>query len=249
MDLKNTLGIIPARYASTRLPGKPLIALHGKTMIQRVYEQAKQAKLLDRVVVATDHPAILEHVLDFGGEAMLSSEHHLSGTDRCAEVARAFPDYEWVVNIQGDEPLIDPSEIDRLVSRLRQIPYPIATLMLPITDPLVLHNPNVVKILVRNDEAIYFSRQALPFVRGVEPQKWLSHHTFFRHIGMYGFRADTLAHLSGLAPSPWEIAESLEQLRWLEAGYQIGVAWATKESISVDTEADAQQVRELLAQE
>ncbi len=247
MGLKKTLGVIPARFASTRLPGKPLIDLCGKTMIRRVYERASLAQQLDHVIVATDHKGIYSHVRDFGGNALLTSPDHATGTDRCAEVAEHFPDYSFLINIQGDEPLIDPTQIDNLAIRLRQISHPILTLILPISDSETLHNPHVVKALVRGDEAQYFSRTALPFLRGVAPEHWLQHATYYQHIGMYGFRRDTLIQLAQLPPSHWEQAESLEQLRWLEAGYRIGVAVTNMKTISVDTPADAAAVRKILS--
>jgi 3-deoxy-manno-octulosonate cytidylyltransferase (CMP-KDO synthetase) len=241
MAQKKTLGVIPARFASTRFPGKPLIDLGGKTMIQRVFEQAKQAKELDYVVVATDHQGIFDHVHEIGGKAIMTSPDHQTGTDRCAEVARFFPEYAHIVNIQGDEPFIEPSQIDFLILRLRQILHPIATLVLPLSDAKLIQSANTVKALLRGDEAIYFSRQAIPFVRGAEPETWPQHTQYYQHIGLYGFQADVLQALTVLPTGTWERAENLEQLRWLEAGYRIGIGITDHATIGIDTPEDVER--------
>jgi len=236
-----TLGIIPARYASSRFPGKPLIDLNGKSMIQRVYEQACKASLLAQVVVATDDQRIFDHVVGFGGKAVMTSSEHRSGTDRCAEVlSKTTQHVDAVINIQGDEPYIQPEQIDFLaVTLLMQPKFGIATLLKAITDPGVLQNPNVVKAVhAPTRGALYFSRHPVPFVRDAPIDQWLERHTFYKHIGMYAFRRNTLLKLSRLAPTPLEKAESLEQLRWLENGFPIAVGITEMETIGVDTPED-----------
>jgi 3-deoxy-manno-octulosonate cytidylyltransferase (CMP-KDO synthetase) len=237
------LAIIPARYASTRFPGKPLVAIEGKTMIQRVYEQVQQASLVDEVVVATDDTRIFEHVQSFGGKVALTRADHPSGTDRCAEVAGLFPDAEWVLNVQGDEPFVQPEQVDLLAHTLRQSDG-IATLAKRISDPALLTNPNVVKVVFSATAgALYFSRHPIPLVRGEEVSNWLSKHSFYKHIGLYGFRRNTLLELAALSPSPLEQAESLEQLRWLENGYRIAVGITELETVGIDTPEDLLALR------
>ncbi len=232
------LGIIPARYASTRLPGKPLVQIAGKTMIQHVYEQAKKS-LLDTVLVATDDDRIINEVNKFGGLSMLTSEHHKSGTDRCAEVSKAYPDYDLIINIQGDEPFIDPKQIDLLISVIQKPETQIATLIKKIETEKDLFDVNTPKVITnKNNEAIYFSRQTIPFLRNFEKEGWLQNHTFFKHIGIYAYKKEVLAAISLLQTGFLENAEHLEQLRWLENGYQIQTAITTIETLSVDTEED-----------
>jgi 3-deoxy-manno-octulosonate cytidylyltransferase (CMP-KDO synthetase) len=239
-----TLGIIPARYASTRFPGKPLIDIHGKTMIQRVYEQAAQAQLLQKIVVATDDSRIFDTVKIFGGEVMMTSDAHPSGTDRCAEVLKQYPDFDAVVNIQGDEPFIQPAQIDKTISvLLKNKQIGIATLAKKIVDAAFLHNPNVVKVVFDTKlRALYFSRHAIPFVRGVHEKDWLEQQYFYKHIGLYAFRAKTLLKIAALPPSFLEKSESLEQLRWLENGFKIGVALTDLETIGIDTPEDWKRI-------
>ena len=234
------LGVIPARYASTRFPGKPLVDIQGKSMIQRVYEQAIQAKGLDKVVVATDDARIFEHVRGFGGTVQMTRADHPSGTDRCAEVATHFPEAQFLLNIQGDEPFIQPEQIDLLVDTLVHHPVcTLATLAKRLTAPEALTNPNVVKVVFSETVgAIYFSRHPIPYLRGVPPSEWLAQQTFYKHIGLYGYRRDTLLALARLSPSPLEQAESLEQLRWLENGYRIAVGVTELETIGIDTPED-----------
>ena len=234
------LGVIPARFASTRFPGKPLVLITGVSMIQRVYRQSMQAKMVGELVVATDDERILEHVLGFGGRAMLTRPDHPSGTDRCAEVARHFPDAEVILNIQGDEPFIQPEQIDLLANTLLQSPdFGIATLAKPIHHPAELLNPNVVKVVFsRQKAAIYFSRHAIPYCRGQQPENWLDNAQYFKHIGLYAFRREALLNVAALLPSPLEQAESLEQLRWLDHGIQIAVGITTLESKGIDTPED-----------
>lgn len=238
------LGVIPARYASTRFPGKPLALIAGKSMIQRVYEQACQARLVERVVVATDDARILEHVRAFGGEVLLTRPEHPSGTDRCAEVARKFPAAELILNIQGDEPFVQPEQIDLLAETLlRNARCPIATLAKRIEQPDLLHNPNAVKVVFSPKHgAIYFSRHPIPFVRGIAPEHWLEHTDFYKHIGLYAFRRNALLRIARLPPTALERAESLEQLRWLEHGLRIAVGITELETIGVDTPEDLERL-------
>lgn len=238
-----TLGIIPARYASTRFPGKPLAMINGKTMIQRVHEQAKQATLLDEVIVATDDYRIFNHVLTFQANVIMTNPNHPTGTDRCAEVARQIEGYDLVVNIQGDEPFIEPASID-LVIELLQKEAPIATLAKKIDKLEDLTNPNVVKVTVDdNRRALNFSRQAIPVLANIPPNQWLKNGTFYKHIGLYGFRRATLLEITALPQSEREKAESLEQLRWMDNGYPIYVNFTQAKSISIDTLTDLGKVR------
>ncbi len=237
-----TLGIIPARFASTRFPGKPLALLKGKPIIQWVWEQAGKSNGLDGLLVATDDERISDCVKSFGGEVFMTRPDHPSGTDRCAEVLRGFPAGEWelAINIQGDEPFINPAAIDQLVDLLHA-PYSpaIATLARPISSPEHLFNPNVVKVVVSKfGQALYFSRHPLPYNRNLDREAWLSAYTYLQHIGLYGFRGQALLEISKLPPSPLELAESLEQLRWLENGYTIAVGVTDYVSIGIDTPED-----------
>lgn len=234
------LAIIPARWASTRFPGKPLVDLSGKTMIQRVYEQVVQAKKVDHVVVATDDERIMEHVLSFGGSAMMTNAEHPSGTDRCAELVQHFPAAKYVINVQGDEPFLQPEQIDLLVETLIAQPtWGIATLAKQIEQSELLFNPNVVKVVFSEAAgAIYFSRNPIPFVRGTEQSNWLVGYSFFKHIGLYGFKRDTLINIASLSPTLLEKAESLEQLRWLEHGFRIAVGVTELETHGIDTPED-----------
>jgi len=238
------LGIIPARYASTRFPGKPLALIHGRTMIQRVYEQAAATKRLDQVVVATDDERIAEHVLDFGGFVHMTRSDHPSGTDRCAEVAQRFQTAELIINIQGDEPFIQPAQIDLLAnSMVESSVFSIGTLAKRITEKDALFNPNVVKVVFSAQQgALYFSRHPIPFLRNETPENWLANGLFYKHIGLYAYRRDTLLEIAGLQPSPLEKAESLEQLRWIENGHRILVAETELETAGIDTPEDLEKV-------
>lgn len=241
------IGIIPARYASTRFPGKPLAMIGGKSMIQRVYEQALAARQLDTVVVATDDARIYEHVAGFGGEVRYTRAEHPSGTDRCAEVALQFPEAQWILNIQGDEPFIQPEQIDLLARTLmQQSRFPVATLAKQIENREVLLNPNVVKVVFsQRAGALYFSRHPIPFVRGKNAGEWLKHQSFYKHIGLYGFRRSTLLKIARLKPSVLEQAESLEQLRWLEQGYRIAVGVTGLETVGIDTPEDLERLQNM----
>lgn len=245
-----SLAIIPARYASTRFPAKPLATLGGKLIIQRVYEQVKRA--VEDVVVATDDDRIMAAVEAFGGRAVMTSTEHRSGTDRCYEaLQKVGGDYDIVINVQGDEPFIQPEQIRSLISCFEDEATDIATLVKPFTaeDGIeVLENPNSPKVVISRDmKAIYFSRSVIPYIREVERTEWLTKHTFYKHIGMYAFRAKTLGEVTALAQSSLELSEKLEQLRWLESGYRIGVGITNIETIGIDTPDDLRRAEEFLA--
>ncbi len=243
------LGIIPARFASSRFPGKPLADIGGKSMIQRVYEQALKAKSLSKVVVATDDPRILDHVISFGGDACITSESHPSGTDRCFEALQKVggsSKYDYIINIQGDEPFIDPEIIDQL-SKILDFKTEIATAVKKISDYESLFNPNVVKaVLSMRKQCLYFSRQTVPYVRGYEPETWLEHANFYKHIGIYAYRSDVLEQISHIPTSILEDTEKLEQLRWLGYGYKIYATVTNYESIGVDTPEDLEKLNKSL---
>ena len=241
------LGIIPARYASSRFPAKALAMLNGKSVIQRVYEQSGKSNAIDKLIVATDHEEIENHVLGFGGEVMLTSPDHRSGTDRCEEVARTLKEkFDYIINIQGDEPFISPDLIDTLVNLLDGQTQ-IATLIKPIRDATTLFDPNVVKAVKSTlNEAIYFSRATIPFLRGKNPEDWLGEHTFYKHLGIYAYRSDILIQITGLSTSSLEKAESLEQLRWLESGFTIKVAETDLESLGIDTPEDLEKAKDFM---
>ncbi|MEJ8800697.1 3-deoxy-manno-octulosonate cytidylyltransferase [Pontibacter sp. H249] len=238
------LGIIPARYASTRFPGKPLTDINGKSMIQRVYEQAKSANLAE-VLVATDDQRIFEHVQSFGGKAVMTAEHHQSGTDRCFEAYQRYNQpFEYVINIQGDEPFIKPEQINLVANCFRNPQTQLATLIKEIESPEELFNINSPKVVISNTgDALYFSRQPIPYCRNVPNDIWHRQHTYYKHIGIYGYRADILEQITQLPPSALELAESLEQLRWLENGYKIATAITEFETIGIDTPEDLEKVK------
>ncbi|MCD7936784.1 MAG: 3-deoxy-manno-octulosonate cytidylyltransferase [Tannerellaceae bacterium] len=245
------IGIIPARYASTRFPGKPLADMDGKPMIQRVYEQVKDG--LDQVVVATDDERIEAAVKGFGGHVVMTSANHKSGTDRCYEAfCKAGTGYDIIINIQGDEPFIHPSQIDALKECFTDPSIHIATLVKPFrqTDDFEkdLFNPNSPKVVLnKNREALYFSRSVIPYIRGQHHHtEWLQTHTFYKHIGLYGYRADVLAEITQLPQSSLELAESLEQLRWLENGFRIKVGITEQETIGIDTPEDMEKALKFL---
>lgn len=233
------VGIIPARYASTRFPGKPLALIKGKPMIQRVYEQALKSKL-DAVVIATDDVRIADAVMDFGGQYVMTSPNHRSGTDRCCEALDLLKTkYDAVVNIQGDEPFIDPKQIDLLVDLIVRDDTPLASLAKRIDDADELFSPNAVKVVVNQEgNAMYFSRNPIPFMRNVDRDEWLVKGRFYKHIGIYAYKADVLHQVAHMEPTVLEQAESLEQLRWLENGLAIRMALSDAENISIDTPDD-----------
>ncbi|RSK24004.1 3-deoxy-manno-octulosonate cytidylyltransferase [Hymenobacter metallilatus] len=237
------IGIIPARFASTRLPGKPLVDLGGQTMIERVVRRAQQSSL-SRVVVATDDPRILDHVRGFGGEAVLTAADHPSGTDRVHDAYQQLNvQADCIVNIQGDEPFIHPQQIDALVNLFRAAEPPqLATLVKPVVNEEELFSPHLPKVVLNaRGEALYFSRHPLPYQRQHPQAEWLQHHRYLRHIGLYAYRPDVLRAITQLPPSPLELAESLEQLRWLEAGYRIQTAETELETIGIDTPEDVER--------
>lgn len=237
------LGVIPARFASTRFPGKPLVDIQGKSMIRRVYEQAQKANGLDKVVVATDDERIAEELKSFGGEYIMTGTQHQSGTDRCAEVARQLPGFDVLINIQGDEPFIDPAQIDLLVSCFADPKVQLATLIKEIHTETELFNHNLPKVVLNaRKEAVYFSRQTIPYLRNVEKENWLQAHLFYKHIGIYGYTATVLQEITALPPSSLEIAESLEQLRWIENGYAIQTRVTDIETIAIDTPDDLKKI-------
>ena len=246
----HSIVIIPARYASTRFPGKPLADIFGKSMIQRVYEQAQKANRISAVYVATDDARISEHVEKFGGKVMMTATTHQSGTDRCAEAVQKIEasssnssNPQIIVNIQGDEPFIQPQQIDALVSLFEKAETHIATLVKPIDKEAVLWDVNKPKVVRgANGNALYFSRQCIPYLRNVPKSDWLQNHTFFKHIGVYAYRRQTLQQITELSPSTLEQAESLEQLRWIENGFSIQTAITHFESPSVDTPEDLQKI-------
>lgn len=238
------LGVIPARYASTRFPAKMLADIAGKAMIERVYEQATKAQKLSKVIVATDHEAIAEKVLTFGGEVVMTSVHHQSGTDRCAEAWKCQQtSFSHLINIQGDEPFIKPEQIDLLATILQEENVEIATLAIQLHESARLFDPNVVKV-VRDlrGNALYFSRHPIPFCRNASQEDWLGKFTYLQHVGLYGYRVDVLEKITQLSPSSLEKAESLEQLRWLENGFQIRVGITTHESFGIDVPEDIEKV-------
>ncbi len=243
------IGIIPARYASTRFPAKPLALLGGRTVIERVYRQVDG--VLDAAVVATDDQRIYDVVESFGGRAVMTSVHHKSGTDRVWEAYEHIgEEFDVVVNIQGDEPFIQPSQLHAIQHCFDNEDTQIATLVKPFTpqDGLAaLENPNSPKVVVDdNGRALYFSRSVIPYLRGVDRSEWLSTHTFYKHIGLYAYRPDVLRQLTALPQSPLELAESLEQLRWLQAGYRIQVGVSQVETIGIDTPEDLARAEEFL---
>jgi len=236
------LGIIPARFASTRFPAKALVDIAGKPMVQRVYEQAVKSKKLEKVVVATDHAKIKEVVESFAGEVVMTSDQHPTGTDRCFEALQfQSADYDYAINIQGDEPFIQPESIDELAGLLDGYAQ-LATLVTPFKSSEQLFNPSLMKVIFdKYKNAIYFSREVVPHLRGVEKTLWAEKHTYYKHVCMYAYRADILAEITQLGQSDLEKAESLEQLRWIENGYKIKIGITNKESMSIDTPEDLQR--------
>lgn len=243
------IGIIPARYASTRFPGKPLAILGGMTVIERVYRQVSLA--LDNVIVATDDERIAQTVRNFGGKAVMTSSNHRSGTDRCCEAyLNNGGNEDVIINIQGDEPFIHPEQIKSIMSCFDNTDTDIATLIRPFAPnrPVEeLINPNAAKVVVDSKHnAMYFSRSVIPYLRGVDQDQWPSSHQFYTHIGMYAYRANVLQHITKLPQSPLELAESLEQLRWLENGLTIKTAESNIETVGIDTPEDLERASMIL---
>lgn len=243
------LVVIPARYASTRFPGKPLALLGEKPVIQRVYEQV--AGVVEDVVVATDDERIFAAVEAFGGRVVMTSTEHKSGTDRCWEACcKVGGDYDVVINVQGDEPFIAHSQLEAIKACFDNETTDIATLVKPFAEEdglAALENPNSPKVVLDGESrAIYFSRSVIPYLRGVDREEWLAKHTFYKHIGMYAFRREVLREVTSLPQSTLEKAESLEQLRWLENGYKIGVGVSDVETVGIDTPEDLAHAEEFL---
>ncbi len=251
---KGYIGVIPARFGSTRFEGKPLANILGKSMIQRVYEQAKKAQTLEKIIVATDDRRIFEHVKKFGGEVLMTSPKHPSGTDRIAEVVRHLQNASQpylpkvIVNIQGDEPLINPKDIDLLTGLfLKNKQLEIATLVSPCNSLKELENENIVKVILnKNDEAIYFSRYALPYFKAAKNKIGLKKMQYFKHKGIYAYSSKALLEISQLEPCALEKAESLEQLRWIFNGYKLLSSCTTNESIGVDVPEDVKKILKIL---
>ncbi len=243
------IAIIPARYASTRFPGKPLADMGGKPMIQRVYEQVKRA--VHDVWVATDDSRIFETVQSFGGKAVMTSTEHRSGTDRIQEAySKIGEDFDVVINVQGDEPFIQPEQIESLKECFDSKDVELATLVKPFKKEDgfdVLFNPNSPKVVInKKNEAIYFSRSIVPYIRDAHHTEWLDKHVFYKHIGMYAYRVDVLEEITQLPQSSLEKAESLEQLRWIENDYRIRVGYTDVETIGIDTPEDMERAIKLL---
>lgn len=243
---QSIVGIIPARYASTRFPGKPLADIGGKTMIQRVYEQASKA--LTNVYVATDDERILNTVKSFGGKAVMTDTAHQSGTDRCTEALMLIETaekrtYDVVINIQGDEPFVEPKMIETLAACFMSPMTEIATLIKPLQKADDLWDANKPKVIINPQyEAIYFSRSPIPYLRQQPKEVWHLKHNYYLHIGLYAYRSDILRQISTLKPSNLELAESLEQLRWLENNYKITVRLSKHDSIGIDSPEDLERV-------
>lgn len=244
------LALIPSRFASTRFPGKPLVLLADRPIVQHVYERVVQ--LFPDTYVATDDKRIFSCVESFGGRAIMTSPHHQSGTDRCREAYEQLGEtFDVVLNVQGDEPFVDDSQLQSLVSCFEEKDTQIATLIKAYHSEQTyeqLSNPNQPKVIVNEKgRALYFSRSVIPYLRGVAPEQWLRSETkFYHHIGLYGYRPEVLVEITELPPSPLEKAESLEQLRWLEAGYSIQTALTMNENIGIDTPEDLVKAEALL---
>jgi 3-deoxy-manno-octulosonate cytidylyltransferase (CMP-KDO synthetase) len=242
------IGIIPARYQSTRFPGKPLALINSKPMIQWVFERSSMA--LDEVWVATDNREIFAAVESFGGKAVMTSSEHISGTDRCAEAARMLSDnidFDVIVNIQGDEPFIQPEQINKL-TQCFDSEVEIATMVRRITEFSELIDHNKPKVIVdANSNALYFSRATIPFARDFSKEVWLNKANYWAHIGIYAYRSDILQQITQLQPGKLEIIESLEQLRWLENGYKIKVSETDYQSFGIDTPEDLQNAMKLFS--
>ncbi len=238
------IGIIPARYESSRFPGKPLAMIAGKPMIQHVFENASKTVSLNEVVVATDDERIFSCVSEFGGKVVMTSSKHPSGTDRCNEVLSLLNDqgqhFDAAINIQGDEPFLNPEQIETVIQSFKiGTEIKISTLIKKISQSSELFNSNVVKAVVDKDaNAVYFSRSSIPYMRDVEQDQWINQHSYYKHIGIYGYRSEILKEICQLEKSSLEKAESLEQLRWIENGYKIKTTLTTIENQAVDTPED-----------
>lgn len=245
--MSTILGIIPTRYASSRFPGKPLAMINGKTMLQRVYEQTQLSNLLSEIIIATDDKRIEEHAKSFGAEVLITHPNHPSGTDRCFEAYQLLnKTFDYVVNIQGDEPFLHPNQINSL-AQICDGQTQIATQMIKCTNHDVLFDTGEVKITLNDkNEALYFSRNVIPFIKNVDEKNWHQHFDYYRHVGMYAYRVDVLEQITKLPVSNLEKAESLEQLRWLENGFKIKCAVTNYDSHCIDTPEDIEKVLGLM---
>jgi 3-deoxy-manno-octulosonate cytidylyltransferase (CMP-KDO synthetase) len=246
MSALRFVAIIPARYASTRFPGKPLVDIGGKTMIQRVYDQV--SKVLDDVYVATDDQRIFDNVRSFGGKVIMTSDAHRSGTDRCYEAFTKLDDwFDVVINVQGDEPFIQPEQIEALKNCFADEETQIATLVKKITERdgvEVLFNPNSPKVVIdKQNNALYFSRSPIPYKRGSDEKNWMAEHDYYKHVGVYAYRSEVLSQIVQMPPSKLELAESLEQLRWLENGLKIKAGFTDVETVGIDTPEDLEKIK------
>jgi 3-deoxy-manno-octulosonate cytidylyltransferase (CMP-KDO synthetase) len=243
------LALIPARYASSRLPGKPLVEIAGKAMIQHVYERVRKSTAVDRVVVATDDERILKYVDDFGGNAVMTSGDHISGTDRIAATLEELGEADIILNVQGDEPMIEPAMLDALIAGLAETDCDCATPVAQITTVRELFDTNIVKVVLRKDfTPLYFSRSPIPCVRDCEPEEWLDKHPFYRHIGVYAYRRDALKTFVAAPPSSLETAEQLEQLRMLDLGMSMLCIETEYSGHAVDTPEDVMHVERLMTE-
>ncbi len=244
------LGIIPARYGSTRLEGKPLIDIIGKPMIQHVYERA--VKVMEDLYVATDDHRIYEAVSDFGGRVIMTSEDHTTGTSRCLEAYAKITmsgdqHFDVIINIQGDEPLLEPEQIETLKSCFTDEYIMMATLATSVTKPSELTNESEAFVVFDKDHnALYFSRSVIPYIKGIKKKNWLNNNTFYKHVGIYAYTPEALEIFSSLKPSKLELTEQLEQNRWLENGHAIRIGFTDHSSLCIDTEEDLQRIREIL---
>ena len=246
MSALRFVAIIPARYASTRFPGKPLVDIGGKTMIQRVYDQV--SKVLDDVYVAPDDQRIFDNVRSFGGKVIMTSDAHRSGTDRCYEAFTKLDDwFDVVINVQGDEPFIQPEQIEALKNCFADEETQIATLVKKITERdgvEVLFNPNSPKVVIdKQNNALYFSRSPIPYKRGSDEKNWIAEHDYYKHVGVYAYRSEVLSQIVQMPPSKLELAESLEQLRWLENGLKIKAGFTDVETVGIDTPEDLEKIK------
>lgn len=241
------LGVIPSRFGSSRFPGKPLIDLAGKSMIQRVYDGAMKCSAFSELVVATDDERIFTHVEAFGGRAIMTAAAHQSGTDRCGEVISYFPDFDVVVNIQGDEPLVEAEQLNQLLAAFDNPQTKIATLGIAVQNQQELFNPNRIKVVVNaQSQAIYFSRNPIPFGAQMLQEFWMKNYPYVRHIGLYAYRTETLRSLVKLEPTAIEKQESLEQLRWMYYGFPIQVVMTEIETPNIDDPEDVAHILDLL---
>lgn len=243
------LGVIPARFDSSRLPGKVLMEVNGKSILQMVYGQCQKAKSLSDIVVATDSKLVEDHVKSWGGNVVMTSDKHPSGTDRCAEAVSLLGgavNYDFVVNIQGDEPIIDPANIDTMVAGVK-LGTQISSVYIKIQNIDTLLNPNIVKVVVSEyGNALYFSRSPIPHLRGEKVDDWLNHSNYYKHLGIYGFKVDVLERIVRLPLAKLEKIEKLEQLRWLSNGFEIKMVEVFSDSIGIDTPDDLKKLKKFL---